>query len=401
MRYSVTLGLVLTLIVVSSSFLFHNPKEPITNNQELPVYVGVSFCGNTTAQAKALIDKTKTYTNLFVLQSGPISKNETAINEICNYAIKANQKIIVYFGWFDTECPWQIPWVEQAKQRWKNQLLGIYYYDEPGGIQIDYNWASFFEQIKEYNYTLYQELTSASIDDNLDIEKFYDVSAELYIDFIANDPGIKELKKQNITIFTSDYALYWWDYLGGFDVILTQLGWNNSIVQEIALVRGAARMQNRSWGTIITWKFDEPPYLDSSKKIYEQMMTSYEAGAEYIIIFNYPQIEDNPYGTMTEGHFIILEEFWIEINRLSDLEEKSEIIKPDVVLVLPRNYGWGMRHPDDRIWFWGPDEKTLQIWEFSRELILQHGLNMDIIYQDSQYSDLDQYGTIYYWDNIN
>ena len=131
------------------------------------------------------------------------------------------------------------------------------------------------------------------------------------------------------------------------------------------------------------------------------MMTSYEAGAEFIIIFNYPQIEDNPYGTMTEEHFIILEEFWIEINRLSNLEEKAEIIKPDVVLVLPRNYGWGMRHPDDRIWFWGPDEKTLQIWEFSRELILQHGLNMDIIYQDSQYSDLDQYGTIYYWDNSN
>ena len=401
MRYIVTLGLVLTLIFVSSSFLFHNPKEPITNNQELPVYVGVSFCGNTTAQAKALIDKTKTYTNLFVLQSGPISKNETAINEICNYAIKANQKIIVYFGWFDTECQWQIPWVEQAKQRWKNQLLGIYYYDEPGGIQIDYNWASFFERIKEYNYTLYQELTSASIDDNLDIEKFYDVSAELYIDFIANDPGIKELKEQNITTFTSDYALYWWDYLGGFDVILTQLGWNNSIVQEIALVRGAARMQNRSWGTIITWKFDEPPYLDSSKKIYEQMITSYEAGAEYIIIFNYPQIENNPYGTMTEEHFIILEKFWTEINRLSNLEEKAEIIKPDVVLVLPRNYGWGMRHPEDRIWFWGPDEKTQQIWEFSRELILQYGLNMDIIYQDSQYSNLDQYETIYYWDNNN
>ena len=56
------------------------------------------------------------------------------------------------------------------------------------------------------------------------------------------------------------------------------------------------------------------------------------------------------------------------------MEEKAEIIKPDVVLVLPRNYGWGMRHPDDRIWFWGPDEKTQKIWEFSRELILQHGL---------------------------
>lgn len=54
-----------------------------------------------------------------------------------------------------------------------------------------------------------------------------------------------------------------------------------------------------------------------------------------------------------------------------------------------------------RIWFWGPDEKTNQIWEFSRELIAKHGLNLDIIYQDSKFSNLDQYKTIYYWDDNN
>ena len=400
MRYIVIVGLVTSLLVVSSSFLLYNAEEENTSDKDLPVYVGVSFCGNTTNQAKALIDKTKNYTNLFVLQSGPISKNETAINIICDYATKANQKIIVYFGWFDTECPWQIPWLEHAKQRWENQLLGVYYYDEPGGIQLDFNWSGFFEQIKEYNYTLYQELTS-SVDNNLAVEQFYDVAAELYTDFIVNDPGIKELKERKITTITSDYALYWWDYLGGFDVILTQLGWNNSLIQEIALVRGASRMQNKSWGTIITWKFDELPYLDTSEKIFEQMIMSYEAGAEYIIIFNYPQIGNNPYGAMTEEHFKTLEEFWREINRLSDLEDNSKIKKADIVLVLPKNYGWGMRHPEDRIWFWGPDEKTNQIWEFSRELIAKHGLNLDIIYQDSKFSNLDQYKTIYYWDDNN
>ena len=223
----------------------------------------------------------------------------------------------------------------------------------------------------------------------------------MYTDFIVNDPGIKELKERKITTITSDYSLYWWDYLGGFDVILTQLGWNNSLIQEIALVRGTSRMQNKSWGTIITWKFDEVPYLDKGKKILEQMIMSYEAGAEYIIIFNYPQIGNNPYGAMTEEHFKTLEEFWREINRLSDLEDNSKIKKADVVLVLPKNYGWGMRHPEDRIWFWGPDEKTNQIWEFSRELIAKHGLNLDIIYQDSKFSNLDQYRMIYYWDDNN
>ena len=33
-------------------------------------YVGIAFCGNTTAEAKALIDRTKNYTNLFVLDTG-------------------------------------------------------------------------------------------------------------------------------------------------------------------------------------------------------------------------------------------------------------------------------------------------------------------------------------------
>ncbi len=32
------------------------------------------------------------------------------------------------------------------------------------------------------------------------------------------------------------------------------------------------------------------------------------------------------------------------------------------MLVLPQNYGWGMRNPNDTIWgFWLTDGKTLQI----------------------------------------
>ncbi|MEM2910972.1 MAG: hypothetical protein QW146_00520 [Candidatus Bathyarchaeia archaeon] len=39
-----------------------------------PFYVGVTFCGNTTTDAKMLVDKVKNYTNLFVLQSGPLQQ---------------------------------------------------------------------------------------------------------------------------------------------------------------------------------------------------------------------------------------------------------------------------------------------------------------------------------------
>ena len=39
---------------------------------------------------------------------------------------------------------------------------------------------------------------------------------------------------------------------------------------------------------MITWKYNETPYLDSGDEIYNQMLTSYEAGAKYIAIFDYP-----------------------------------------------------------------------------------------------------------------
>jgi len=96
-------------------------------------HVGVSFCGNTTAQAKLLIDRVKGYTNLFVVQSGPVSVNETAMNEIVNYAVISGLDVIVYFGYFNTNYSWQVPWLDYAKQQWGIHFLGVYLNDEPGG----------------------------------------------------------------------------------------------------------------------------------------------------------------------------------------------------------------------------------------------------------------------------
>jgi len=102
------------------------------------------------------------------------------------------------------------------------------------------------------------------------------------------------LKKRSITTFTSDYALYGLDYLGGYDVMLVQLGWNNILTNPISLIRDAARMQNKPWGAIITWKYDKPPNLDSGGNICQQMLMSYEeAGAKYVIIFNYPKYPES------------------------------------------------------------------------------------------------------------
>lgn len=393
-------ALFLVVLMLFSAVLFLVALEPAeSDDKSASFYVGVTFCLNTTADARVLIDRVKTYTNLFVLQSGPVSKNETAVNEICDYAVAAGLHIIVYFGWFDPAYPWQLPWLDFAKQRYGNQFLGVYYYDEPGGIQLDYNWSGSFSRLKMRNSDLYQA-HAPSIEAYLNGSthlRDYDASAKLYTNIIGNDSGLLELKKHSITTFTSEYALYWFDYLAGYDVLLTQFGWNDTLTQNIALVRGAARVQNKTWGAMITWKYDEPPYLDTGDEIYQQMLMAYDAGAKYVAIFNYANDTNGTFAIMRDEHFEALEKFWNYLNGAK--QDLPRSAAAEAVLVLPRNYGWGMRRPEDRLWYWGPDEKSPQIWEQSRVLLSEYGLRLDIVYDDPSFPVQGKYGQVFYWNS--
>ena len=70
-------------------------------------------------------------------------------------------------------------------------------------------------------------------------------------------------------------------------------------------------------------------------------------------------------------------------------------------MVLPRNYGWGMRNPNDNIWgFYGTDEKTIPIATLMSKLLARYGTNMDIIYEDAAYPvTKGGYQKIYYWND--
>ena len=88
-------------------------------------FFGVSFGADTAAEAKLLIDKVKEYTNFFVINSWPISTNETALNEVCEYALNAKLSFIVFFDVIGHGMyPWHYTWLDTAKDKWEATSLG-------------------------------------------------------------------------------------------------------------------------------------------------------------------------------------------------------------------------------------------------------------------------------------
>jgi hypothetical protein len=249
------------------------------------------------------------------------------------------------------------------------------------------NGTEYLSQIQTYEQVLKQN----PIQD-------YDAAAKVFVnkhkEALENQYFNKAELEDSIVVFTSDYGLYWWDYQSGYDVVLAQAGWNNSITQEIALVRGAANLHGKSWGTIITWKYTQAPYLTDGEEMFEQMKTSYEAGAEYVIVFNYSEDPSNP-NTLQEEHYQALERFWNDVVQNPKIKHGS--IKANAVLVLPENYGWGMRHPQDNIWgIWPADNNSQTIWNQLQNKIDKHGLKLDIIYEDPNCPIVEKYSYTYH-----
>ena len=101
---------------------------------------------------------------------------------------------------------------------------------------------------------------------------------------------------------------------------------------------------------------------------------------------------------MFDEYFEALEKFWnIAVQGDGSAER---LAKADAVLVLPKNYGYGMRYTEDKIWgFWGPDEVAPLVWIVSQKLLSQHGFSLDIVYDDSVFPFKDKYEVVYYWNS--
>lgn len=390
MKLAFVIFLIAILLSIAVLPVVYLQNQKVNENSNEKFFFGVMHGSNSTMEAKLLIDKVKDYTNLFVLGSWDININEAALNEVCNYAIETGMSIIVYFDFLPIGTfPWLPNWLETTRERWGERFLGIYLYDEPGGNQIDTNqWQPGWS-------------AKSAMENATD----YSDAANKFVTSIPASFSWENLKRldKNLPIFTSDYALYWFDYLAGYDTIFVELGWNASTTQQIALCRGAANVQGKDWGAIITWTYSDPPYIASELEIYHEMVSAYSAGAEYVIVFDFPKNpEDNVYGILEEDHFKAMKLFW-DYTQTFPRETYGQI-EGEVALVLPKDYGWGTRRTDkfieDRIWgFWPEDENTLVIGRNMNRLLSKYALKLDIIYDDPQFNYEEKYSEIYLWNS--
>ncbi len=372
----------LIAVVLLSAFLAVEFLTPKIAGREF--YVGVEYAyGNQVSEVKQLVDKVKDYTNLFVLGSVNLTFNRPALDEACDYIVNSNLNLIVLFTGSDqynstfsigfTEGQYTIfNWMVDAKQKYGDKLLGIYRYDEPGGNQLDNGTSRLIQHGNSY-----QEV-SASYTGNLSFIINY------YRNYSAN-------------IFTSDYGLYWFDYKANYSTLFAECVGNESRERAFGLCRGAAEAFGRNWGTIITWKYDQAPYLESGTELSRDLSLAYEAGAKYGIVFSYPK--NGTYGILTQEHFDALQQFWDTLQNHADRLSNPPNSLPRAAYILPKDYGFGFRSPNDTIWgLFPPDEFSAKIYTDTQTLTNQYGVQLDILYDGTETLPLlANYSRVYYY----
>lgn len=195
-------------------------------------------------------------------------------------------------------------------------------------------------------------------------------------------------------LFTSDYALYWFDYKAGYDTVFAEFVGNESRERHIALCRGAAETSGKDWGAIITWKYNQAPYLESGDELYSDLVLAYSSGAKYGIVFTYPNI--TAYGTLTDDHFLALQKFW---NTLHTDPASLGRTQSDVAYVVPADYGFGFRNANDTIWGQFPaDQLSVKIFSDIIVLTAKYGAKLNILYDGAETAaKLSGYSAVYYY----
>jgi hypothetical protein len=342
----------------------------VFNKPSPEVFVGVDVAYDNVAEIKRLVDEIRSYTNTIVIGSSGITHDMAKLDDVCQYVYDRGFYFMIYahpVGDPDALVI-QRQWVLDAKPRWGERFLGLYAFDEPGGRQLDN--ASYRVVSEGWVADNYKNWTEAA-------DKYVNTLFVRYIHHAIED----QMGGIDLPLFTSDYALYWFDYKAHYDVVFAEFVWDYSRTINVALDRGAANVQNRDWGVMITWRYREPPYLESEDELYNDLVYAYEGRAKYILIFDAD--ENYTHSTLIGNERLnALKRFW---QYATDNPIPSTPPSDRVAYVLPKDYGYGFRGPNDTIWgLWGADkyEHSVQISTEVGALIDEYQNRLDIIYDD-------------------
>ena len=365
----------IAIVVLVSLFLVQNWFSE-NHEQAREFYVGVMFAyGNQTSQVKALVDKVKDYTNVFVLGSVDLFHNESALTESCDYITNANLSFIVQFRGLDKYSYNITDWMQFAHARYGNQFRGIYRYDEPGGRQLD-------------GTPDIQLINSTAAGSN----PTYRSVSEAYVGNLSYFPAY--YLQYTPQIFTADYALYWFNYKSGYNTVFAEFVGNESRERHIALCRGAADTFGKDGGVIVTWKYNQSPYLENGTDLYNDLALAYSSGAKYAVVFSYPDI--GTYGILSDEQFGALQRFWSMLHANPSNFGKNTA---EAAYVVPAGYGFGFRSTLDTIWgLFPPDNLSAKIYSDVETLTSQYGAKLNILYDGPETTaTLGNYSKVYYW----
>jgi hypothetical protein len=477
-QLAVVLSLVIITVIAVSSFAAIEDDLPSSTHvvaAKKPFYVGVTYCGDSVSEAEQLIDSVKNYTNLFVVQSGPLMDDLADLNQICNYAVQAGLNIIVYFT--NSSPTVNVPlFISNGQATWGSHFLGVYYCDELGGkmlgagitinsnnmilngrngevdefpqnqtqpqfyfstsgvvsvvytpqitnqssvnpsvtpIRITYypngtiSYTTFTTLIYEPNGKVLNQ-NGQVVNNQGNISQFepyqqvlnqnpllnYTDVANVYVSNLKST--LSDIGNQtDVNLFTSDYGLYWFDYLGGYNTVFAELFGTQTDTQTLALDRGAANMQDKNWGVMIEPACQSPLTLQTGGQIYNELRQAYEDGAGYAVVFNYAPNSNSTVGLLQDNQFAAIQEFWTEIVQNPNITNN---VKGQDAIVLPSDYGWGMRSSRDTIWgIWQPDASSQQVWNSVHQSLAKYVSRLDIVYADSAYPTQGRYQRVAYW----
>jgi hypothetical protein len=352
-------GLLVTLIGVTLVI-----KET-TNKDDQQVYVGIDVAYDDEEMVYKVADAVKGYVNLIILGSLNVTTDTAKLTRVCDYLYQQGFSFIIYIGFnaTSTQLPYLPPKGPSAqffidgKHRWGDKLLGAYVFDEAGGKTID--------GVPKPPYP-----------------KNYTDAAQQFVAhtnyFLANYSAY--YGSPHLQLFTSDYALYWYDHVLGYNVVFGEFVGNQSRQLAVALTRGAAKTMGKDWGTMITWKYTEAPFAEEPLQLLHDMVLAYRNGAKYIIVFDSPanNTATTPYGILNQWHLLAIKLFWT----YTQLSPTPQEYPADIAYVLPKDYGYGFRGPNDKIWGAFPaDALSPVIWNASNSLIQKYGIHFDIVYE--------------------